>query len=252
MGESGKRATDDFQRRWRATFERRGLLRDDDAGIAGWTSSGLATRFRAFQRVWRKPARPETWLDLGCGAGTYTRFLVDEGVDAVGMDYSFPTLQKARDRGDMRILWVAGDATRLPLREQCFDGVLCFGVLQAISEPAFALASIAHVLKRGGFLWIDALNARSIPTRIQSYRRKRSGKPPHLRYDRAADLCDALSAAGLDVETLQWVPILPGPFRLGQRVVELPLARSLLRCSHALAEATSHSILVGARRRADA
>jgi len=73
---------------------------DDDAGIAGWTTSGLATRFRAFQRAWQRPPRPGMWLDIGCGAGTYTRFLVDEGLDVVGVDYSLPSLQKARERSD--------------------------------------------------------------------------------------------------------------------------------------------------------
>lgn len=95
------------------------------------------TRFRSFRRLWVGAHRSALWLDIGCGAGTYARFLAEEGPSVIGIDYSLPTLQKARARSASGISWVTGDATRLPIREGSIDVVLCFGVLQAVAatEP---------------------------------------------------------------------------------------------------------------------
>ena len=63
----------EFEKRWRGRFEDFGAQGDDDASIAGWSSTGLDARRRNFARLWR-PGRPGArWLDVGCGAGTYTR-----------------------------------------------------------------------------------------------------------------------------------------------------------------------------------
>ena len=222
---------------------------DDDAGIAGWTTSGLATRFRAFRRAWQQPPRPGTWLDIGCGAGTYTRFLVDEGLDVVGVDYSLPSLQKARERSDSRPHWVAGDVTRIPVRDESFAGILCFGVLQALSDARPALASMARVLEPDGLLWVDALNGRCLPSRIDIHRRMKAGRPLHLRYDDANALRAGLTEAGFDVVDMQWLPIIPARLAMLQPLVEHRIVRSLLPWISPLAEAVSHSILVVARRR---
>jgi ubiquinone/menaquinone biosynthesis C-methylase UbiE len=240
---------DAFERRWRATFERRGALLDDDAGIAGWTTSGLATRFRAFRRTWQRPPRRGTWLDIGCGAGTYTRFLAEEGLEVVGVDYSLPSLLKARERSDSRPLWVGGDVTRIPMRDGAVTGILCFGVLQALSDARPALASMARVLEPQGLLWVDALNARCLPSRIDIHRRMKSGRPLHLRYDDARSLREALRESGFDVLDVQWLPIFPARLAMLQPLVEQRIVQTLLPRLGSLAEAASHSILVVARRR---
>ena len=85
-----------FEEIWRKRFTERGRVYDDDAAIAGWTESGLEVRLRHFQRVWRGDTAGARWLDVGCGAGSYTRYLASQGVAPVGVDYSLPSLQKAR------------------------------------------------------------------------------------------------------------------------------------------------------------
>lgn len=81
-----------FEQRWRRRFAQRGAQLDDDAGIAGWTPTGLAGRVRQFRTLWSMSARaPGRWLDIGCGAGTYTRLLHAEGHQVAGLDYSAPS-----------------------------------------------------------------------------------------------------------------------------------------------------------------
>ena len=239
---------DEFQSRWRASFERRGTLLDDDAGIAGWTSSGLAARLRGFRRAWNSREHRGLWLDIGCGAGTYTRVLVSEGLSAVGMDYSLPSLLKARARCMESIHWVTGDVTSLPIADRTFDGVLCFGVLQALSSSRRALRSMARVLKPGGELWIDALNARCIPTRVKINRDARTFRPGKLRYDDVAGLMAAVREEGFDDVSVHWIPIVPAQLQRLQPVVESKIVRWLLPQVPFVAESVSHSILLSARR----
>ena len=91
-----------FEEKWRRRFERYAVSSNDDAGIAGWSESGLAARFRQFTRAWRHEHRESTptgqWLDAGCGAGTYTRYLLSQRLNVIAVDYSEPTTRKARTR----------------------------------------------------------------------------------------------------------------------------------------------------------
>jgi ubiquinone/menaquinone biosynthesis C-methylase UbiE len=119
-----------FEAGWRRRFEDYGHSQEDDAGIAGWSDSGLQARVRNFLRFWQPPGSGGTWLDAGCGAGTYSRAMARAGQRVVGLDYSVPSLLKARARsGPATLSWTAGDATQLPFRSASFDGAICFGVL---------------------------------------------------------------------------------------------------------------------------
>src|SRR5262245_34937644 len=107
----------EFERSWRRRFERYAKAHDDDAHIAGWSDSGLAARMQSFLRAWRRT--PESvdsagrWLDAGSGAGTYTRFLAGDGRRVTAIDYSLPTVRKAKERSTGSVGWCTADATRL-------------------------------------------------------------------------------------------------------------------------------------------
>ncbi len=238
-----------FEQRWRRRFVERGTLMDDDAGIAGWTRTGLATRVRQFDRLWREtPGVPGVWLDIGCGAGTYTRLLHEQGYAMIGMDYSAPSLLKASRRCPEGILWVAADIRRQPLPDGYAQGVLCFGVMQALDGVDDALREIARIVRPGGEVWVDALNAHCLPTRLAEWWRKRQGRPPHLRYDTVAAFENAARAAGLEVLTIEWLPILPARLQRLQWLLEIRLTRALLRHLPALGAMLGHSFIIRARR----
>ena len=225
---------------------------DDDAGIAGWTPTGLETRVRQFRVLWDAEPKPSgLWLDIGCGAGTYTRLLHEQGHRAIGLDYAVPSLHKARERTERRgdqLEWVSADILQLPLRDAVADGILCFGVMQALSEPGPALAELHRVLRPGGELWVDALNARCAPTRVAEWRRRRSGHPAHLRYDAPDAFREMVSEAGLRVHSQHWLPILPGRFQRWQWMLETPGTRGFLQRFQPIGALLSHSLIVRAFR----
>ncbi|MEG0821742.1 MAG: class I SAM-dependent methyltransferase [Burkholderiaceae bacterium] len=237
-----------FEDGWRRRFESFGRAADDDAGIAGWSANGLATRLRAFEREFASQVKGRTWLDVGCGAGTYSRWLAARGAQVIGLDYSQPSLLKAaRLPANAGLTLAAADATRLPLPAACADGALLFGVLQALASPAPALAELRRVLRPGAELWLDALNSRSAAARTLAARERARGEPPRLRHDTPGELLSALAAAGFEELDLFWVAIAPGRWSAAQGLLDAASVRGTLRALPALGALASHSMLLRAR-----
>lgn len=239
--------TRSFELNWRARFERFGQSYQDDARIAGWSEHGLATRVRYFQRAWSQPPAGGVWLDAGCGAGTYSRLLAGDDLRVVGLDYSLPSLRKARGHGPPHISWLAGDSTRLPVPDSLFDGALCFGVAQSLAAPQPLIDELGRVLRPGGDLWIDVLNLWCAPTLLRLAADRIQARPHRLRYDSRRRLARSLRSAGFRVVRWIWLPILPGPLRRLQPLVDSPVGRLLFRFG-ALASLFSHGLMVHARK----
>ncbi|MEW2123062.1 class I SAM-dependent methyltransferase [Streptomyces sp. NPDC087866] len=92
-------------------------------------------------------------LELGCGAGQWSRALAAEGADVVGIDLSEAQLGAAAGAmGAARYALVQGAAEQLPFADAAFDLVFCdFGGL-SWAPPHLAVPEAARVLRRGGRL----------------------------------------------------------------------------------------------------
>ena len=236
-----------FEDQWRTRFEEFAELRDDDAGIAGWSSTGLDARVRRFLSLWKSSATGR-WLDAGCGAGTYTAILRQRGLQVVAVDYSLPTLRKAALRDIDPLGLLAADVRRLPFSDERFDGVLCFGVSQALADSQPAIQELSRQVKAGGELWVDALNRWCLANLYQSLRRRYRGRPVHLRYESPWRVRRLLRAYGFTDIRLHWMPIAPGRSQRLQRMIESRAGQGLLRCVLPLGLLISHSFIVHGRK----
>ncbi|MCC6610738.1 MAG: class I SAM-dependent methyltransferase [Burkholderiales bacterium] len=239
----------DFETTWRRRFEEFALEHEDDAGIAGWSESGLQARLRNFLRTWQPQKPGGVWLDAGCGAGTYARAMVAAGQQVVAVDYSLPSLQKAQQRSHEALLHLVGaDVTRLPLPSNYCDGAICFGVLQALSGPEPAIRELARVVRPGGWIWVDALNANFWPNLTWRLSARFRGYDSRLRFDSPGQLARVFRRCGLRRVHITWVPILPGRFGRLQRFAESAAVRAMFATLPWLASAASHAYVVAAEK----
>lgn len=87
-------------------------------------------------------ASRERIVDVGCGSGELTRVLVRESdAEVVGIDADLDLLAVAHEHAPM----AAGDATRLPLRDDAVDLVVCQALLINLPEPREAVEEFARV-----------------------------------------------------------------------------------------------------------
>ncbi len=101
-------------------------------------------------------------LDMACGHGRVSRELARRGARVVGMDISAALLGKARERerlNPLGIIYVHADAASPDaLRGEVFDGVVCHFGLSDIDDLDGAVATVARVLRPGGFFAFSILH----------------------------------------------------------------------------------------------
>ena len=239
----------EFEATWRRRFQEFALDHEDDARIAGWSEAGLQARRQNFLRGWRPTQKGGLWLDAGCGAGTYSRMMAMAGQEVLGLDYSEPSLARARARpSQASISWIAGNVTNLPISSGVCDGAICFGVLQALSDPERAISELARVVRPGGQVWVDALNANCLPNATRRALSKVRGSKTRVRYDFPNHLKGVFEKNGFRRVRIAWIPISPRPLRVLQPLFESSPVVRLLKVSPWLGSAVSHAYVVSGER----
>lgn len=92
-------------------------------------------------------------LEVGCGAGRYTRSFLHYRPDlqVYGCDISHIALAEARDADKSgKIDYSLGDALALPYENDSFDIVLLFDVFEHVTDVGKAADEVARVLRPGG------------------------------------------------------------------------------------------------------
>jgi 2-polyprenyl-6-hydroxyphenyl methylase/3-demethylubiquinone-9 3-methyltransferase len=142
------------------------MLRNDLAqydALAGewWRPTGAFAMLHwlAAARAQLVPAarRPgDILVDLGCGAGLLAPHLTGKGYRHVGVDLVVSALAQAGERG---VAPVRADVARLPLRDGCAAVVSAGELLEHVVDPRPVVAEACRILRPGGTLVLDTLNA---------------------------------------------------------------------------------------------
>ncbi|WP_028575385.1 class I SAM-dependent methyltransferase [Desulfonatronovibrio hydrogenovorans] len=238
-----------FEKRWQKIFQAFAQKHEHDAGIAGWSVTGLRARQNHFEHYFsRGGKRSGKWLDAGCGAGNYSRLLAENGLSVTGLDYSCPSLAKARLRSQQAINWIAGDVKLVPFEDRVFSGVVCFGVSQALSGSDLFLNELTRVAVKDSELWVDGLNKWCVVHFFSSLWRRIKRKPRHLRYECPYSMRKKLKLLGWNRVDILWLPILPARLHRIQNVLEIPVVRNFWQKAPLVGLMSSHGFVLRAKK----
>lgn len=116
-------------------------LREEDVGLLG-------------------PVTGRRVLEVGCGAGQCTRWLIRHGARAVGLDTSTGMLAAGRgldSRTGVPAPTLCADARSIPIADATVDiAFSAFGAIPFVPDAARVHAEVARVLRPGG-LWVFAV-----------------------------------------------------------------------------------------------
>ncbi|MCA1816362.1 MAG: ubiquinone/menaquinone biosynthesis methyltransferase [Acidobacteria bacterium] len=124
-------------------------------------------RARVVARVREKLSSGARVLDIACGTGDLSLALAAAcDAEITGLDFCRPMLdlaaQKSRERG-REILFVEGDALRLPFADRTFDAVTVAFGLRNFADTAGGLGELRRVLREGGRCYVLEFSRLQVP-----------------------------------------------------------------------------------------
>ena len=98
-------------------------------------------------------------LDVGCGSGLFFKGVAVQANMVVGVDISRKLLLKAKEqaRALQNVFVLQTDADHLPFRDDSFDNIFAFTVLQNMPKPPEILCELKRVINRGGSVVVTGL-----------------------------------------------------------------------------------------------
>lgn len=122
-------------------------------------------------------------LDLACGAGRWLQPLAQAGAHVVGVDLSWPLLERAaqmRRQTQLHFDLLRCDMLHIPLQSNSRDLVLSmftsFGYFDEPEQDIAVLRETRRVLRGGGQLFLDVFNAHRVRTNLVPETRRRAGR----------------------------------------------------------------------------
>jgi len=100
--------------------------------------------------------RPVRVLDLGCGTGRITQFLVEAGYDVTGADISTTAIARLKERGIDGFVHDVKDP--LPCEDHAFDVVWASDLLELVPDIFLFVHEVHRVLLHGGLFVFTSVN----------------------------------------------------------------------------------------------
>ena len=240
-----------FDEEWQARFQRFGRGYEADHKVSGWSENGLERRLSSFAHLLSEQNLPSSAriLDAGCGAGTYVRFLAEKGFQAVGMDYSLPSLQRALLADPQKTgRYLGGDAYRMPFSNETFELVVSIGTFQAMENPPHALKEMVRVLRPKGLLVVECLNSREIISQMKTLWGRITGAVPKVRTYPPQEIEAWLAACGVTPVKRKGVYLPPRQFTQFKKILDLQVTNSLLNRIKWVSLLSAHAFLLVGRK----
>ncbi len=161
----------------------------------------------------------QTFLEIGCGGGSISKFLCDQGLSGVGVDFSASAIKIAEETladeiAEGRYQLVQGDALDLADDFAKVDIALSYMVMEHVEDDADFIRKISRFVRPGGAVIL------AVPGRRDRWSIEDETVGHLRRYDRS-DLQNVMDGSGLrEVEV--WsvaVPVANALFHVGAWLV---------------------------------
>jgi SAM-dependent methyltransferase len=103
-------------------------------------------------------------LDIGCGSGRFADIVNTMGGLSIALDYSNAIDAAKENVNNMNVLFIQGDALKLPLKDETIDFSYSIGVLHHTPNPRKGVEEAYRVLKKDGVFAISVYSKESLYT----------------------------------------------------------------------------------------
>lgn len=106
------------------------------------------------------PPPPKTMLEVGCGTGYVSLFFAKRGYRVTCLDINAFILKIAKKnfiKEGAKGKFMVGNAESLSFKDNTFDIVTSFGLLEHFGDPQTAIDEMVRVLKKGGVFFADVV-----------------------------------------------------------------------------------------------
>jgi len=107
-------------------------------------------------------------LEAGCGFGHWVFWLAEQGYETVGVDLAEKTIATAKKYAKINnktnCKFIEADIRQLPIKDNYFDCIFSFGVIEHFRNPEPILKEFKRVLKPNGRIFLSMPNQYSFHT----------------------------------------------------------------------------------------
>jgi len=114
-------------------------------------------------------------LEVGAGSGSDVIALAKKGAVCVALDFSKDALnvcRKLAKQENVNVETILADCRQIPIKDGSFDLVFSVGLIEHFEDPIPLIKEQLRVLKKGGFLIIDAPQKYNLYTIVKRVRMK--------------------------------------------------------------------------------
>jgi SAM-dependent methyltransferase len=117
-----------------------------------------ANILQRFVKITKENRRKVVCLDLGCGDGFFTQFLVGLCNLSIGVDLNEYPAWRYRDNS----FFIVADARKIPLHSNSIDLVIIISLLEHVPNWRSIVAETSRILKLGGLVVIQLPNLHAL------------------------------------------------------------------------------------------